>query len=59
MTDPQEIPASAQEPPAQDEPFFGTVDIILLVALFIGAIYYLLFRNKKEEKPPTRSYAIQ
>lgn len=43
----------------QDEPFLGTVDIILLVALLIGGIYWLLKRNKKEEKPATRSYAIQ
>lgn len=54
MTDEQATPASAH-----DEPFLGTVDIILLVALLIGGVYWLIKRNKKEEKPPTRSYAIQ
>lgn len=46
-------------PSAEDEPFLGTVDIILLVALLIGGVYWLIKRNKKEEKPATRSYAIQ
>lgn len=46
-------------PPGQDEPFLGTVDIILLVALLIGGVYWLFKRNRKEEKPATRSYAIQ
>lgn len=55
MSDTQE----KEIPAAQDEPFLGTVDIILLVVLLIGAIYWLLKRNKKEEKPVTRSYAIQ
>lgn len=55
MTDSQEIPAAAQ-----DEPFFGTVDYILLVVLFFGAIYFLFKKKlKKEEKPAARSYAIQ
>ena len=59
MSDPQEIPAT-EEAAAQDDPYLGTVDIILLVALAIGALYWLFFkRNKKEEKPATRSYAIQ
>lgn len=49
----------AQEIPAQDEPYLGTVDIILLIGLLIGGVYWLLKRNKKEEKPATRSYAIQ
>lgn len=55
MTDSQEIPV----PPAQEEPFLGTIDIILLVALLIGGIYYLFKRNRPEERPATRSYAIQ
>lgn len=50
MTDPQEI---------QDEPYLGTFDIILLIALGIGAIYWWFRNNKQEERPPTRSYAIQ
>lgn len=44
---------------AQDEPLLGTVDIVLLVALLVGGIYWLFKRNAKEEKPVTRSYAIQ
>lgn len=53
MADTQELPA------AQDEPWLGTVDIILLISLLVGGIYWVFFRNKKEEKPVTRSYAIQ
>lgn len=51
MAETQEIP--------QDEPWLGTVDIILLAALCVGGVYWLFKRNKKEEKPVTRSYAIQ
>lgn len=58
MADTPEVPPSSEIPP-QDEPFLGTVDIILLVALLIGGIYWLIKRNRKEEKPATRSYAIQ
>lgn len=54
MTEAQEIPSAVQ-----DEPFLGTIDIILLVALMIGGVYWLFKRNRKEEKPVTRSYAIQ
>lgn len=54
MSETQEIPTSVQ-----DEPFLGTIDIILLVALLFGGVYWLIKRNKKEEKPATRSYAIQ
>lgn len=54
MTEPQEAPAAAQ-----DEPFFGTFDLILLAALFIGGVWWLWKRTQKEEKPVTRSYAIQ
>lgn len=54
MSDTQEIPTAAP-----DEPFLGTVDIVLLVALIIGGIYWLFKRNAQEEKPVTRSYAIQ
>lgn len=61
MSEPQEIPVEtdAVQDAVQDEPFLGTVDIILLVAMLIGALYYLFKRNKKEERPATRSYAIQ
>lgn len=58
MSDPQEVPAP-EEAAAQDEPFLGTVDIVLLIALAIGAIYWLFKRNRREERPATRSYAIQ
>jgi len=54
MTETKEIPTSAP-----DEPFLGTIDLILLVVLLIGGVYWLLKRNRKEEKPPTRSYSIQ
>lgn len=54
MTDPQEVPA-----PVEDDPFLGTVDLILLVVLIAGGIWWLLKRKQKEEKPVTRSYAIQ
>lgn len=42
-----------------DEPFLGTLDFILLAVLLAGGIWWLLKRNKKEEKPATRSYSIQ
>lgn len=54
MPDTPEIPT-----PAQDEPFLGTIDIILLIALAIGAIYYLFKRSRQEEKPAPRTYSIQ
>lgn len=57
-----DTPASAQdEVPAsgQDESLFGTVDLILLFALLVGGLYWLFKRNRKEDKPATRSYAIQ
>lgn len=56
MSESHEIPAGQE---AQDEPILGTFDIILLIGLVIGGVYYLFKRNKKEEKPATRSYAIQ
>lgn len=44
---------------AQDEPFLGTVDIVLLIAFAVGAAYYLYKRITKEEKPAPRTYSIQ
>lgn len=44
---------------AADEPFLGTLDFILLAVLLAGGIWWLLKRNRKEEKPATRSYSIQ
>lgn len=49
-----EIPAATP-----DEPFLGTFDIVLLGALLVGGIYWLYKRNRREERPVTRSYAIQ
>lgn len=45
-------------PPA-DEPFLGTLDIILLIALAAGGLYYLFNRTTKKEEKPERSYSIQ
>lgn len=43
-----------------DEPFLGPVDIVLLVALLGGAIYWMFFKNKKKEEPSSiKSYSIQ
>lgn len=41
-----------------DEPFFGTLDIILLAVLMIGGAWYFM-KNKKKEEEPIRSYSIQ
>lgn len=54
MSEPKEIPTESP-----DEPFLGTVDLILLVVLLIGGVYWLFKRTRKEEKPVTRSYSIQ
>lgn len=54
MTKTTEVPIESQ-----DESFLGTIDLILLACLLIGAVYWLLKRNRKEEKPATRSYSIQ
>lgn len=54
MTETQEIPAAAQ-----DEPFLGTIDIVLLIALLVGGLYWLFRRNRKEDVPVPRTYAIQ
>lgn len=45
-------------PPA-DEPFLGTLDIILLIALAAGGLYYLFTRQTKKAEPEKRSYSIQ
>ncbi|XP_004523898.1 NADPH--cytochrome P450 reductase isoform X1 [Ceratitis capitata] len=44
--------------PAGDEPFLGTLDIALLVALIAGATWYFM-RSRKKEEEPIRSYSIQ
>lgn len=58
MADTPEIPTELPTA-AQDEPFLGTIDIVLLIALAIGAVYYLIKRSTKEEKPAPRTYSIQ
>lgn len=43
-----------------EEPFFSTLDIILLGSLLIAAAWWLFRRNKQEEyTPSTKSYSIQ
>ena len=42
-----------------DEPFLGTLDIVLLAALFAGGVWYLLKQKAKKEVQPERSYSIQ
>ncbi|CAL7941894.1 unnamed protein product [Xylocopa violacea] len=43
-----------------DEPLFSTLDIILLSALLLTALWWLMRRNKHEEYTPiTKSYSIQ
>lgn len=53
--DPQVEANVAPEP----EPFLGTLDIILLAALFAGAVWYLLKKRAAKEEQPERSYSIQ
>lgn len=54
MTKTTEVPIESQ-----DESFLGTIDLILLAGLLVGAVYWLWKRNRKEEKPAMRSYSIQ
>lgn len=54
MTKTTEVPIESQ-----DESFLGTIDLILLAGLLVGALYWLWKRNQKEEKPAARSYSIQ
>lgn len=45
--------------PTAEEPFLGTLDIVLLIALAAGGLYYLFTRQTKKEEKPERSYSIQ
>lgn len=45
--------------PPTDEPYLGTIDIILLLVLLIGAGWWLLRRRNQAEVQPERSYSIQ
>ncbi|XP_036317939.1 NADPH--cytochrome P450 reductase isoform X1 [Rhagoletis pomonella] len=47
-----------EEIPVGDEPFLGTLDIVLLFALIAGATWYFM-RSRKKEEEPIRSYSIQ
>nr|NP_001351901.1 NADPH--cytochrome P450 reductase 2 [Orussus abietinus] len=43
-----------------EEPFFSTLDIVLLGALLLAALWWLMRRNKQDDFPPsTKSYTIQ
>lgn len=55
MDQKDEVPAA---PPA-DEPYLGTVDIILLVVLLAGAAWYLWKKISHKEVQPERTYSIQ
>lgn len=44
---------------AVEEPFLGTVDIILLVAMIAGGAWYLFKKQTQKEEKPERSYSIQ
>lgn len=44
---------------AADEPFLGPLDIVLLIGLLIGGIYWLLSNRKKEQASQVKSYSIQ
>ncbi|KAG4065484.1 hypothetical protein HA402_009045 [Bradysia odoriphaga] len=51
----EEVPAV----PAAEEPFLGTLDIILLVVLLAGAVWYLWKKRNQKEVQPERTYSIQ
>lgn len=53
------IVETAPEAAAVEEPFLGTLDIILLAALVGGGLWYLFMRQTKKEEKPERSYSIQ
>lgn len=55
MDQKDEVPAA---PPA-DEPYLGTVDIVLLVLLLAGAAWYLWKKISHKEVQPERTYSIQ
>lgn len=47
------------EAAVEEEPFLGTLDIILLAALLGGGLWYLFNKQTKKEEKPERSYSIQ
>lgn len=57
MTEAQDVPATVQE--MVDEAWLGTFDIILLVAMLIGGLYWLFKRNQKVAPPVKPSFTIQ
>lgn len=44
---------------SKDEPFLGTLDIVLIAFLVIGTTWYFMRNRKKEDEAPIRSYSIQ
>lgn len=48
-----------QIPETPSESFFGTFDIILLIALLGAATWWFLRNKKKEDVSMGRSYSIQ
>lgn len=53
-----EIEAAAASIVGGDEPFLGTLDIILLAVLMAGGAWYFM-KNKKKEPEPIHTYSIQ
>lgn len=48
-----------EDVPPTEEPFLGTLDIVLLILLFAGAAWWLLRRRNQREVQPERTYSIQ
>lgn len=42
-----------------EEPFLGPLDIVLLVFLLVGAVWWLLSNRKREQASQVKSYSIQ
>jgi NADPH-ferrihemoprotein reductase len=52
-------PDSTADLPAASEPLLGPVDMVLLVVMIIGAVWYLVKNKKKDETSTMKSYSIQ
>lgn len=50
---------SAEQMETVEEPFFSTLDIILLGALLLAAAWWLLRRKQEDPTPTVKSYSIQ
>lgn len=54
------LPETTSETTVSEEPLFSPLDIVLLTALLIAALWWLFKRNKQEEyTSATKSYTIQ